>query len=443
MAVEQKTDFLGELLKDAPLTAKDGSKVDVSKLSEYEAVGFYFSAHWCPPCRRFTPMLAKFYEKMKAASPKKFEIVFISSDRDEKAFNEYYDESHPWLRASFEWNGKNKSRINKAVEGGNGIPSLCIVDPKSGLICAKGVQQVYEDTEGASFPWKPRSFWEVMEDGPAILTKDDSTTLSVADLKNNFDYTMCYFSAHWCPPCRGFTPKFAEWYKRNQAKMPSGKTFETVFFSSDRDEGAFKEYFGEMPWKAVPHGDKRTNELKGIFNVDGIPFVAVVDNKTGKLAEPRGCGGRSGVDSDPNAENFPWPKQASGILSANISSINERPMMIAFAATDGKADKAVVSKCLDALKTTAAPVLEAATKANKDMEMEFNVEDGTAPDGMMAQIKRLFKMESTDVLMITDLDNECYYKHPTVKSVTDVTPEVVAKFAQDFKDGKLNKSTMA
>ena len=27
-----------------------------------------------------------------------------------------------------------------------------------------------------------------------------------------------YFSAHWCPPCRGFTPKLVEWYGKVKLK---------------------------------------------------------------------------------------------------------------------------------------------------------------------------------------------------------------------------------
>ena len=58
-----------------------------------------------------------------------------------------------------------------------------------------------------------------------------------------------YFSAHWCPPCRGFTPKLADVYKELNGLE---KSFEIVFLSSDKSEDAFKEYFNEMPWLALP-----------------------------------------------------------------------------------------------------------------------------------------------------------------------------------------------
>ena len=64
----------------------------------------------------------------------------------------------------------------------------------------------------------------------------------------NGKYVLLYFSAHWCPPCRGFTPVLAEFYKAAAAS----KNFEVVFVSSDRDQKSFDEYYGEMPWLAVP-----------------------------------------------------------------------------------------------------------------------------------------------------------------------------------------------
>ena len=59
-----------------------------------------------------------------------------------------------------------------------------------------------------------------------------------------------YFSAHWCPPCRGFTPQLAARYKASAA----AKEIEVVFVSSDKDDPSFREYFASMPWTAVPFG---------------------------------------------------------------------------------------------------------------------------------------------------------------------------------------------
>ena len=64
-----------------------------------------------------------------------------------------------------------------------------------------------------------------------------------------------YFSAHWCPPCRGFTPKLVEFYESFKSSK-KGENFEIVFISSDRDDESFQEYFKEMPWLALPFADR-------------------------------------------------------------------------------------------------------------------------------------------------------------------------------------------
>ena len=64
------------------LTDATGAKVPVARL-EGKLVGLYFSAHWCPPCRRFTPRLVDFRDRLGKESP--LEIVFVSCDRDARA----------------------------------------------------------------------------------------------------------------------------------------------------------------------------------------------------------------------------------------------------------------------------------------------------------------------------------------------------------------------
>ena len=84
------------------------------------------------------------------------------------------------------------------------------------------------------------------------LVGKESTEKEVKDLVGEGKIVGLYFSAHWCPPCRAFTPQLAKWY-RDFKKGENGSKFEIVFVSSDRDEKSFKEYYSEMPWLALPY----------------------------------------------------------------------------------------------------------------------------------------------------------------------------------------------
>ena len=50
-------------------------------------VALYFSAHWCGPCRKFTPLLGVCYEDQPDKD--EVEVVFVSSDHDVEGFDEY------------------------------------------------------------------------------------------------------------------------------------------------------------------------------------------------------------------------------------------------------------------------------------------------------------------------------------------------------------------
>lgn len=89
-------------------------------------IAFYYSAKWCPPCRAFTPELVKTYKAIKARHPE-FELVFVSSDRDENAMKGYmteYDMDWPALR----FGDKKSVRAVRRPGHENGIPNLVFMD---------------------------------------------------------------------------------------------------------------------------------------------------------------------------------------------------------------------------------------------------------------------------------------------------------------------------
>ena len=63
------------------------------------------------------------------------------------------------------------------------------------------------------------------------------------------------------------------------------KDFEIIFCSSDRGTDAFREYYGTMPWLAIPSGDPRKETLSRMFDVEGIPTFVLIDAETGKTID--------------------------------------------------------------------------------------------------------------------------------------------------------------
>jgi len=114
----------------AELVKTDGSEVKTSTMTG-KKVGIYFSAHWCPPCRGFTPVLVKAYNEMVGAG-KAFEIVFVSFDRSADAMSAYMKETKmPWLAIPYE--SALRDTLAKKY-GVRGIPALVILDAKGNTV---------------------------------------------------------------------------------------------------------------------------------------------------------------------------------------------------------------------------------------------------------------------------------------------------------------------
>ena len=94
-----------QLAKNLPgineVITKDGNKALSEVIDGYKFYAIYFSAHWCPPCRNFTPMLCQFYEEVNKDGAKNLQIIFVTSDKDDAAFQSYY-ETMPWTAVSFD-----------------------------------------------------------------------------------------------------------------------------------------------------------------------------------------------------------------------------------------------------------------------------------------------------------------------------------------------------
>lgn len=100
-------------------------------------VGLYFSASWCPPCRLFTPKLAQVYKEL--ASKNDFEVVYISSDRDELSFKAYFSKM-PWLSIPFADSETQKNL--KLLFQLTGIPRLVVLDANGKVSTDEGVNLV-------------------------------------------------------------------------------------------------------------------------------------------------------------------------------------------------------------------------------------------------------------------------------------------------------------
>ena len=143
------SDELKQLFGDELFTA-DRTNKGISALAGKEAIGVYFSAHWCPPCRKFTPSLVAVHNAL-AKSGDGFEVVFVSSDRSDADMTKYMTSTKmPWLAVP------HGGEVGKALSkkyGVRGIPKLVIIDKEGKVITGDGRGSVMKHGVAAYDQW--------------------------------------------------------------------------------------------------------------------------------------------------------------------------------------------------------------------------------------------------------------------------------------------------
>lgn len=416
------------------LLTKAGLKPTEEVLAGKAGVLVYFSAHWCPPCKGFTPKLAEFHTKH--ADVKNFQTIFVSSDRDEAAFAEYYGEM-PWAALPFD-KRELKEKLSKKYKV-EGIPCLVVLDHNGALVTKDGRSAVMENFDTAEgFPWIPPTFAEAI--GNAFVAKDGS----VVNLDALRGKTLgLYFSAHWCPPCRTFTPLLKQFYADMKAKDPN---FEIIFVSSDKTEAEMQSYFqnDHGDYLALPFENRKGKEaLSKLCGVDGIPSFAVVDSNSGKIVN---ANARSKVSEGVDAILADgWGPAVVGDMakvSEGVDAINECPSIVVIC---DQAPPAVQASIADAMKPLGARYYAASQAKDEDPEYIFLYAKG---GGFLEQLKALTQKDASaefteagdkPLMLLFDIpDNGGFY----VSSEHDITTANIEKFIAEKQAGSLTRKQL-
>ena len=150
---------MASLLSGCKLITKAGASAPSNAL-DGKVVLLYFSASWCGPCHRFTPVLADFYDEVRGSGGN-IEIVYVPGDRSRDEMMKYFKDLHgDWLALDMS-DGAVIQDLNERYQV-RGIPALVAIQA-DGTVIDAGCRDKVQSHGPASFDawrraWKPPAF---------------------------------------------------------------------------------------------------------------------------------------------------------------------------------------------------------------------------------------------------------------------------------------------
>ncbi|XP_057325491.1 nucleoredoxin-like [Microplitis mediator] len=421
-----------------------------------EIIGVYFSfINSSATCDEFTKQLAELYANVnsvtasngdhpadnnKLNSPfgrkKKFEVVHIvlwSNVTDVLDFDESFNnhvQDLPWLVVPNQ-DYERKTRLTRRYRIKSGVPTLILLEGASGSVVTRGgVERVTEDPSGVNFPWRPPHPKATLEDGPLLACGARDTKEPMLHEELRHCIKGVYFSAHWCPPCRAFTPQLVDTYQRIRER---GHHFEVIFVSSDRSEESYNVHIESMPWLRIPFThEERRKKLAIALDVQAIPTLVILDPRDNIIT----LEGRAELLEDPEGLNFPWTTRLVNILTEKYAtSLHDAPAIILFVASEGEDCEIQFGE------SVLLPAAETYRRDRPDYDPNYDDPDETlqfyiALDCETSDILREFVGLDDAVPLLTAIDIPRGV-YAVMEDGAEITVDSVQQFVDGFRNNKL------
>ncbi|XP_042399841.1 probable nucleoredoxin 1-2 [Zingiber officinale] len=271
------------------LIRNNGDKVAIGSL-EGKMIAFYFSVSCLPHCQLFNLRLIEVYNEL-SSQDNGFEIIFVSDDRDEDSFNDYFSKM-PWFAIPFSdsWMRRKLEKKFSAM----GVPTLVILDVNGKVLNREGVKAV-KGYGAEGYPFTVEKISKLREEAENAkkvqtlrsvlvssyrdyLIANDRSKVSVSNLEGKI--VALYFTYN-DDSSREFTAELAQIYRKLKE---IGESFEVVLVSWDDEESCYDEAIESMPWLAFPFNDKSCDKLFCYFDLNEFVWPNIIligsDGKT-------------------------------------------------------------------------------------------------------------------------------------------------------------------